>query len=325
VYEHAFTDERPFAGCHASTLLELENGETLLSYFAGSREGAGDVGIWTSRRAGDGWDAPVCVAAEAGVPHWNPVLYHGSDGRIVLYYKRGDHPTSWETWYCESSDDGRTWSAGAPLVLGDVGGRGPVKNKCIRRHDGVVLAPASIEAGEVRDGKRRLLACDAFVDISADDGRTWRASAFAPLDHARFEGPGVIQPTLWESKDDSIHMLLRSTCGRVCRSDSTDGGETWGAVYETKLPNNWSGIDCVKRPDGSLVLVYNPVGGRRGERTPLVASISTDNGVSWGETVTLEEEPGEYSYPAVVAAPWGVSTTYTWRRERIAYCRLEMD
>lgn len=70
----------------------------------------------------------------------------------------------------ESEDEGHTFSEPQELVPGDIGGRGPVKNKPIRLSDGTVLAPGSLE-GELWDG---------FVDISKDDCRTWERSDLVP-------------------------------------------------------------------------------------------------------------------------------------------------
>jgi predicted neuraminidase len=71
--------------------------------------------------------------------------------------------------------------------------------------------------------------------------------------------------------------------------------------------------------DGRQLLVYNPV--RRG-RTPLVVGLSRD-GVNWQTIATLEEQPGEYSYPAVIQAGDGlVHVTYTWKRQRIRHATL---
>ena len=50
----------------------------------------------------------------------------------------------------------------------------------------------------------------AFVDISHDQGVTWKKSAELTPDEA---GWGVIQPTLWESQPGHVHMLLRSSRG----------------------------------------------------------------------------------------------------------------
>ena len=85
-----------FGGAHASTIVETRDG-LLAAWFAGSREGASDVGIWTSRRVGTAWTKPVEVAT--GVqpdgtryPCWNPVLFAMSDGSIALFYKVGPAP-----------------------------------------------------------------------------------------------------------------------------------------------------------------------------------------------------------------------------------------
>jgi alpha-L-rhamnosidase len=87
----------------------------------------------------------------------------------------------------------------------------------------------------------------------------------------------------------------------------------------TDLPNPSSGIDGVTLADGRHVLIYNPT--ERG-RSPLVAGVSRD-GRTWTKAATLEDQPGEYSYPAVIQSSDGnVHVTYTWRRERIKHVVL---
>ncbi len=327
VKEFIFGDERPFASCHASTVLVFADGDILAAWFGGSQEGAEDVAIWLSRRSGGRWQAPRLVADAPGVPHWNPVLFQADDGTVHLFYKVGHPIPRWQTMVTKSNDGGRTWSQPQELVAGDVGGRGPVKNKPIAAADGAWLAPASVE------GER----WDAFVDISRDGGQTWTKSATVPLrrqglaesgdgtaaePNELVRGKGVIQPTLWESAPGVVHMLLRSTEAQIYRSDSCDGGLTWCTAYPTALPNNNSGIDLVRMDSGALVLAYNPVPANWGPRSPLVLAVSTDNGQTWRKETVLEEEPGEFSYPAIVAKGDQVYLTYTWNRERIVFCQL---
>ncbi len=162
----------------------------------------------------------------------------------MLFFKVGETIGEWETWYMVSSDDGNTWSQAQELVPGDKGGRGPVRNKPIVLSDGTWLAPASDEKGGL---------WNAFVDRSEDQGRTWTATPFISMDRNVITGEGVIQPTLWESEPGKVHMLLRSSAGAICRSDSEDYGKTWSPVYRTNLPNNNSGIDLTRLDDGRLV------------------------------------------------------------------------
>jgi predicted neuraminidase len=312
--EFVFESGASFESCHASTLVVLPDGGILAAWFAGTLEGADDVAIWMSLRKEGHWKAPVKVADEEGQPHWNPVLFQDGSGKVWLFYKVGKKIDSWRTMYLVSDDNGRTWSSPDILVQGDSGGRGPVKNKPIVLHDGTWAAPASYE----------LHAWEAFVDLSPDEGKTWAVSEFIALRSPEHpvRGKGVIQPALWESEPGKVHMLLRSSAGSIYRSDSGDGGKTWTDAYTTGLPNNNSGIDLVRMDNGDLVLVYNPIGENWGQRTPIVISLSRDNGATWGETLVLEDEPGEYSYPAIVSVGREVFVTYTWRREKIAFRKL---
>jgi len=116
-------------------------------------------------------------------------------------------------------------------------------------------------------------------------------------------------------------MLLRSSAGVICRSDSEDYGKTWSPVYRTNLPNPNSGIDVTKLDDGTLVLIFNPDDENWGSRGEISLAVSEDNGKTWDPVIELEKgaEEDEYSYPSVISFGDTVAVTYTWKRERIAF------
>jgi predicted neuraminidase len=330
-HEYICGKNAPFQSCHASSVAALRDGSIFAVWFAGSKEGADDVGIWGAQRRGGVWGQPHILAQRDGVPHWNPVLFVRPDGSVMLFYKTGREISSWQTQFMISTDNCRSWSQPRELVPGDRGGRGPVRNKVITLSNGRWLAPASREDGEWR----------CFADYSDDQGATWHKSneVFAglrneysinpnhkdiPVSEQSYRGRGVIQPTLWESKPGMVHMLMRSSEGSIFRSDSEDYGTTWCQGYATCLPNNNSGIDVVKAGDGRLFLVYNPVGLNWGPRCPLKLACSEDNGVTWRDVLTLDDEPGEYSYPAIVSHENSLLITYTYRRIDIAFWKLDL-
>ena len=317
----------PTENGHASTIA-LVGGDVLMAWFGGTREGEGDVDIYGARRVNGRWETPRRLAGEDGLPHWNPVLFAGGE-KVDLFYKAGHTIPGWHTRRMRSQDGGRTWTTPAELVPGDVGGRGPVRNKPIRLRSGRILAPASIETPDT---------WNAFVDISDDGGESFRASSFVPLWRAGGEKPdspgpvpmeirgkGVIQPTLWQSADDAVHMLLRSTEGFILRSDSFDGGESWLPAYSTGLSNNNSGIDLTRTSDGRLFLVMNPVSGNWAARTPLSLLVSTDGGATFRPVLNLEMNPGEYSYPAILSRGDTLYISYTWRRLKMAFWDIELE
>jgi len=309
---HILGPKRPFAQGHASTIVKADGDNYLVAWFGGTHEKHPDVGIWISKGSGTQWSEPIEVAKVREDAHWNPVLFKATDKEITLYFKVGQTIDEWETWYMTSSDGGKSWSKPRELVSGDHGGRGPVRNKPIRLSNGVLIAGASNEKNKV---------WNAFIDRSEDNGRTWVASPFLNLDRKDIIGEGIIQPTLWESSPGNVHMLLRSSSGFICRSDSKDYGKTWSKVYKTSLPNPNSGIDLVKLSGGKLALVYNPDNVNWGERNPIKLAISTDNGITWPVQTDIETgvKDDEFSYPAIVASGDTVSITYTWKRQDIAF------
>lgn len=309
---YVFDKGQSFLQCHASTVVDIRDGNFLVAWFGGTHEKHDDVGIWLSKGKPGKWSSPVEIAKIREDAHWNPVLFRTNDGTIVLYFKVGKTIDHWETWYKVSSDEGETWSEAKELVPGDKGGRGPVRNKPILLSNGTWLAPASNENSGV---------WNAFVDRSEDGGKTWSASSFLSVNRDSIVEEGVIQPTLWESSNGNVHMLLRSSAGVICRSDSKDYGKTWSPVYKTNLPNPNSGIDLTKLNDGTLVLAYNRDSKNWGARTPISLAVSNDNGESWPVSLDIEtgNEGDEFSYPSIIHRGDTIALTYTWKRERIAF------
>lgn len=322
VHEAIFTDSVPFASCHASTLVQLSQGRYLAAWFGGTQESRSDVAIWGSTRSGCKWSPPRQLARVRNVAHWNPVLFTDAEGAVQLFFKvsvgagkDGRHGITegWETWRVVSRDNGDTWSTAQPLVPGDTLGRGPVKNKPILVADGSWLAGASTETPED---------WEVFFDRSSDGGVTWGRSADVARDRSVFTGKGAIQPTLWECEPGHVCALVRTTAGMVGRTESRNGGRTWSALAATDLPNNNSGLDAVRLPGGQIALVCNPV---TEGRTPVALLLSDDNGHTWPRRLDVETEPGEYSYPAVIATAGGLAITYTWNRKRIAFWRGSVE
>lgn len=69
-----------FLNCHASSICALQDGTILAVWFAGEKEGADDVAIWSSKRTNQGWTSPVKIADDVDEAHWNPVLFQKNTG-----------------------------------------------------------------------------------------------------------------------------------------------------------------------------------------------------------------------------------------------------
>ena len=308
ISEFIYNDNR-IPSCHASTLVELKNGDILAAWFGGKDEGDKSVEIWLSRRSDGKWSMPVTMTDYPDQPTWNPVLFRDNSNKIWLFFKVGPSPREWTGAYRTSTDDGKTWS---DITLLPAGLFGPIKNKPIQLANGDIVCGTSVEA-------YRVWTC--WTEISSDEGKNWRIGGPITVPEQPF---GVIQPTLWEYEPGKLKMLMRSrrNIGYVVESHSEDGGYTWSPGKAVKsLPNPNAGIDAIRMKDGTIALVYNHT---PNSRSPLNIAFSKDNGVTWGEPYVLEDQPGEYSYPAIIQSKDGkLHITYTWKREKVKYVVID--
>ncbi len=307
-------DQADFPSCHASTIVETPAG-LIAAWFGGTHEKHEDVEIYISRRVDGSWTKPVSVAdgvqhAGKRYPCWNPVLFQYPGGPLMLFYKVGPNPREWWGMLKRSEDNGKTWSEAIRLPEDILG---PVKNKPVLLNDNILLCPSSTETAE---------RWQMHFEITEDMGKTWRITG--PVDD---EGKyNIIQPSVLFHKDGRLQILARSKEDYIISSWSSDGGTSWSLPEPSVLPNPNSGTDAVTLQNGLQLLVYNhsfkTEGKWGGPRTPLNVAVSED-GINWKMLVVLEDEPGEFSYPAVIQGKDGVvHISYTWNREKIKYVAL---
>jgi predicted neuraminidase len=307
-------DSAPFPECHASTI-EESGGILIAAWFGGTEEKNKDVGIWISRLVNGRWTIPLEVVngiqhSKKRYPCWNPVLFQPVEGRLMLFYKVGPDPRNWWGELVSSGDFGSSWDLPRRLPEDILG---PVKNKPIQLENGTLLCGSSTEHN----------GWIIQMEISPDLGNTWEL--ITPLNDSK--KLNAIQPTILTYGGNKMQILCRSKEGFITECWSYDGGKNWDDMKNTTLPNPNSGIDGVTLKDGRQILVYNHTttlqGQWGGPRSPLNVAVS-DDGKKWKAALILENEAGEYSYPAIIQTQDGlVHTTYTWKRKKVKHVVID--
>jgi predicted neuraminidase len=202
-----------------------------------------------------------------------------------------------------STDGGVTWAEPQRLPAGILG---PIKNKPVQLSNGDILCGSSTENH----------GWQVHFEWTKDLGKTWEKT------EAINDGKeiGAIQPSILFHKNGRLQAIVRTRQRRIFEVWSEDNGKTWSEMKATNLPNPNSGIDAVTLRDGRQLLVYNHT--TKG-RSPLNVAVSED-GRDWQAALVLENEPGEYSYPAVIQSKDGlVHITYTWKRVQIRHVVID--
>lgn len=312
---------------HASSIVELPNGELFVTWYNGSGERtADDVKIEAARRARDSktWSPRFTLADRPGFPDCNPALLVDSRQRLWLVWPI-ILANEWHTALTEyriASDWRATppkWELSSPMLF-------------IPRNFAAV-ARKTLEAWPPSTARDRLLerAGDKYFSrmgwmprahpielpsgriivplysdgysfslmaITDDGGLTWSTSE--PL-----VGAGSIQPTIARKRDGTLVAYMRDNGPppkRLHTSTSRDDGITWSPVVDTDIPNPGSGMEVINLKGGAWAMIYNDT--ERG-RHSLVVAISEDEGRSWPwrrhlELDTRGQGAGSFHYPSLI-------------------------
>lgn len=305
---------------HGANVIEKLDGGLFATWFGGSREGGKDVVLWGTDFSPDqsSWSTPrpiiSPVKTKVALGRYiktvgNSVLVRGELGTLWLYYVT----VSVGGWAGSSlnailsHDDGKTWDAPRRMITSPFFNISTL-NKCAAVHysDGSIGLPVYHEF----IGK--------FAELLHIDSKG------RVLDKTRItHGRHSIQPLLLPVDGQRAIALLRDTGpypGHVLFSRSEDAGKHWSGDKKLALPNPDSAVAGLRRPDGSLLLVFNDNESGRGS---LALAVSRDQGQSWVVVKHFEQASdgkSEFSYPYLIRASNGtMHLLYTWNRKRIRH------
>ena len=184
---------------------------------------------------------------------------------------------------------------------------------------GRLLAPAA-STDDVEGGGH--FVCHCY--LSDDGGESWRNGS----GHVDAAKRGAMEPEVIELTDGRVMMLIRNQLGYIGKSYSDDGGETWSEMKSLGLQAPEAPATIRRIPStGDLLLIWNNTykkgEGHGGQRTPLTAAISADEGETWNIVGDLETNPQQtYSYPSLTFAQSRAVMSY-WESEGGQYsCRF---
>lgn len=287
------------------SIIELTDGALLFvntRFYGGSADAAGaDLVCVRSTDGGRTWSNPEVAQKNVGVRNVMSASlrrltdHKTSDGKhesgpIGFFYlvKNGD--ADLKVYVRVSNDEANTW--GGPVCVTDRPGYHVMNNdRVLRTSKGRLLCPVAWTPDSTKTNHYRSLCF-----ISDDAGATWRAGK-GDVDVAR---RGAMEPEVIEKKDGSIFMLVRTQLGRNWCAISTDGGDTWSTpeAFGPPSPEGPSTLRPIPGTDDWLLIYnHNFVEGadHGGNRSPLTAAISPDEGKTWIHRHDIETNP-EFNY-----------------------------
>lgn len=299
---------------HAPALLELENGDLLCAWFAGSFEGSADVSIVCARlpKGAEAWEEPVQVSHDPERSEQNPSLFAGPDGAVWAVYTAQldrvpgkDNMQFTSVIRCQKSfDGGKRW--GEPEVLF------PREGSFCRQPIQVLKNGGWIFANWLCTDSASGLAGDPTVlQLSYDQGKSWKMVEMP-------QSNGRVHANVVELESGHLAAFMRSrSADFIYRSESFDWGESWSVPKPTPLPNNNSSISALRLQSGRIAVAYNPTctaypksgeAAWPGLRCPVAVALSEDGGKTWPMIRYMERGEGymgaenrtnnkQYEYP----------------------------
>jgi Neuraminidase (sialidase) len=223
-----------------------------------------------------------------------------SETEIALFYLRKNSADDCLPMMRLSTDEGRTWNDAVPCITEE--GYYVLNNdRAVLLKGGRIVLPLARHA---KSGEKRGARSTSLCAYSDNGGRTWKKSA-TELQGPEVSRTGLQEPGVIELKDGRLMMFMRTDQGCQYRSYSKDGGDTWSPAEPSNILSPVSPASIARIPStGDLLLVWNDHDGvddaHRGKRTPFRVAISKDEGETWINKKTLDDDPdGWYCYTAI--------------------------
>lgn len=251
--------------------------------------------------------APQIIVDNAGGENVMSVsLLRLKSGRIALFYLLKNNWLDCRPYVRFSDDETKTWSEPA-LMLAAPGYFVMNNDRVIQLTTGRLVAPLAFHRTKGSDPKTSKSFDSRAItlwSLSDDEGKTWREAdswwAMPQATRSGLQEPGVV-----ETADGSLLSWARTDGGSQFFFRSKDQGKTWTPPVPSALASPVSPASIKRLPDSDkLLVVYNDHSGNfpfpKGKRTPLIAAISADGGVTWNNAKAIEEDQnGWYCYTAM--------------------------
>lgn len=296
--------------------VELKDGRLLFVYSRYYGESSSDhgqaylAGRYSSDQGATWTDEDVVILPNEGEMNVMSVsLLRLQNGDIALFYLRKNSTDDCIPMMRISKDEAETWSDPVACITDKEGYFVLNNDRVIQLSDGRLLLSVALHAAP---GEPWRNAATLFAYYSDDNGQTWTSSLAVPNPtDITLQEPGLV-----ELEDGTIMMYIRSDAGVQCLSYSKDRGESWSQVEKSGLVSPLSPASIERIPSsGNLLAVWNnnlhedPDFAKL--RTPLNLAISKDEGKTWGNSHTLENDPeGWYCYTAIQFVDDGVLLAY---------------
>jgi sialidase-1 len=287
------------------SILPLADGSLLFAITEFSGSGADDARAQIiARSSSDGgrsWGDPRVLQENVGVRNVMSTTLRRLEtsdraaGPIGLFYLVKNSPVDLKVYLRVSRDEAATF--GESVLVSDAPGYHVMNNDRITRlTSGRLLAPVA-STGDVRSSNHFV----SYCFFSDDGGVSWQRGA-GEVDYAK---RGAMEPEVIELADGRVAMIIRTQLGHIAISHSDDGGDTWSraASWGVQAPEAPSTLRRIPST-GDLLLIYNDTfvrgAGHGGQRTPLTAAVSSDDGRTWKHRRNLETDTDStYAYTSL--------------------------
>lgn len=314
---------------HSVSAIYLNDQEILSVWFAGSREGASDVKIYSAKYSQNKWSAPIAIADinNTTIDSWgyirkigNPIIYYTPQKYYLFYVAVSAGGWAGSRIYFKTSMDGINWGSAQKIVNNAFLNISTlVRSPPIRINEQYLIIPAYHE-----------------LAIKSPEYLLFDTRKQVVIDRYRPSARGFLQPTM-VVKNEKKQIIIENYFRDNGATNQT-GFQKWlvninkenqeinflaQSPHLLEIKNTNSGVTAISLPDNCSLFVFNSEERKKLNLTNLCNKYDINNNLVIDKTPINETTKfDEYSYPQIIANKKYVDVLYTWRREQIAHKRF---